>query len=771
VAAGLEDLEGCLRSRGVSVDRKGEGSPGLTLQIRAARIGTSCPGLQRHERALVDVSMFRFTWKGKRKLELVGRTPLGICYGLFRLADEIAALGAEIDPTAIGPTAPAMPYRIAMVGTPVPDTKEGPTATPEDIESACRSFKNSLRNVLRYGYNIVMISGTENYVPWDDPTYGPRSYRYLQYLRRFIQVAHSHHLKVMLIGDELIYLPTLLDRLGIRASVKDSRLWDFLGSKYRSLLLEVPELDGIGTRIGEQIPHHDFLTLDLIHSEESEPDPRIEERYRRFITTMHRVVAEEFGKIYLNRTWVTNVHEQHSVPQVYQRTFTSEVPVKDLLVAIKLTTGDQWYYYEPFNPTFGLTPHTTIAQGELYSGYHGSGTYLDFPAPYFHAALQWAFERGAKGIMNGITSGLPGEAILYTFSRLAWDPSQDLLEITRKWAAKTFGPEVCDEIAEIFLKSSKAVRKGLYLHQVGLRHWNPLRHLRCNIFVHEGYPLWDNGRGHDAFLRDLYLETKPWLEETFTELDEGVKLYSSILDKFYSCVERIRNKHNASRLQQLLEHGCAAIRLNAHYCKTFLQYFRYRENPTDQQRRLLERFLADLRRSLSSYRDRFTYYNTLAVDTVVSLAQRALDDLPQAEKILDQSPTEFEVRRMFQAAANQSAQILEERKDAILIATWSGTVDGRDVLRIQDDRFTINHLSDDPIHTPSMVTHNPIPKDKKCTVHIKPIHVRGTAFVLEQPSPSNDFTLSIYLEDRNPGPTPFKFQIYAVCEDAPIDPS
>lgn len=46
-----------------------------------------------------------------------------------------------------------------------------------------------------------------------------------------------------------------------------------------------------------------FEALDLLHSPESEPNPRLEERSRRFVLTVHRVVAGEFGKLFLYRTW------------------------------------------------------------------------------------------------------------------------------------------------------------------------------------------------------------------------------------------------------------------------------------------------------------------------------------------------------------------------------------------------------------------------------------------------------------------------------------
>ena len=772
VAAGLEELETCLAGLGMRmarVEKRSEGQDALVLQISEIQVDAPTR-LSESETQLIQNSTYEIiTEKGpSRSIYLKAPTPLGLAYSLFEVADRIRVNGAvpEINKRA----RPELPYRIAACGLSLGDGPSGPDDSDAGLRDSREKFEQLVRKSVKYGYNIVTVRGTENYVPCVDSTYAARSEKYRKHLSGFIDVAHAYHLKILLMGDEFCYLPELLERFGAEPSVKDDNFWHALQTKYRELLAACPELDGAATRIGEHIPHHDFLTIDIIHSEESEPDPRIEERYHRFIRALQQVVVGEFGKIYLHRTWTVNVHEQHSVPQVYQKTFTDDVPRDDLLISIKLTSADQWYHCEPYNTTFGVTPHTTVAEGEIYSGYQGRGFYIDYPARYFQAALEWAVDRGTKGLTNGISygggygTGLTSDAILYIFSHLGWDPRASVDRLTEDWVAATFGPDVRKEIAEIFLLGAVAVRDGLYLRQPGLHNWDPIRHLRTNNFVLKGDPGLDNGKGHDKFLKGIYLECKPWFDQTISELDNGVATCQRMIAIFEGCRDRIGDPEKAELLQRLLEHGLAAIGLNSTYVRGFLRYFRYRERPTGENQASLAADLKLLEESLENYRNNYDYYRLRAVSAFLDLGSRAVKDLDHAERILRESPTREDIKKMFAEARHASEKLLDKHPDALLIASWKGTVDGRDILRIKDGTFTIEHISDDSIISPILTHYSEIPRDRKCKIVVKPLEVRGTAYVREQPTPDNEYTVTIYLEDLVPGKTVFRFELYAIFD-------
>lgn len=768
VSAALCDLASAVDTLGgelVTSAQSEDGGTEITLKLDQIDIDTP-EGLTGKEARLISEAAYRIdnTLTENGRAAISANTMLGLAYGIHILADRIEVEHGipEID----GVRYPVLPYRLAACPVALGDSLEGPGVEDVDLRNSREQFENLIQKAIRHGYNLVVISKTDNFIPWKNPEYAERSRRYRKHLAVLVETAHEYHLRILLMGDEFTYLP---DTFEGEESIKNDALWDALQRKYRTLLAVCPTLDGVATRIGETIPRYDFRTLDLIHSEEDSPDPRIEERYRKFIMKMHEVVSGEYGKIYLNRTWVTNVHEQHSVPQVYERTFTPEVPKEDLLLAIKLTTGDQWYHCEPFNTTFGVTDHTTIAQGEIYSGYQGRGTYIDYPAMYFQAAVEWSVDRGAKGIFTGVAwqkgygTGLTSDAILYVFSHLGWDPYASAEDLTADWVSKTFGPEARDEIARIFLLGAVAVRDGIYLRQPGLHNWEPLRQIRTNDYILEGNPEWDNGRAHDEFLKEIYLECKPWFEQTIRELDYGVEVAGEMIDLYQVCRDRISDPEMSAALGKLVRHGFAAINLNAAYMKSVLKYFRYRERPDTGNRADLEGQLTDLRKALEDYHRDFDYYETRAIPAFIELAERALDDLEAAERILMESPTKAGVKEMFARARREEEAMLEDHPDAVHVASWSGTIDGRDLLMIDDEGFEIKHISDDQITAPVLTRHNPMPREPSCRIVVDRVKVRGNVFVQEQPSEGNGYTLTLYLEDREPGPTPFRFDIYAVC--------
>ena len=716
------------------------------------------------EWALVRDAAYQWNHSGGASpaIEVTAEKPLGLAYGLYALADEIAAEGEA--PRASEHTAvPALPYRALITRSPVPSTEEGPETTERALLQTRRECRALCRKTLRHGYNFLVLSPSEDYIPWLGTRYQERSKKYLAHLDELLETAHEHHLKLLLMGDEFVYLPEYLEQFGAALSVKAPQLWEALQQKYRDLFDAAPELDGITTRIGEQIPRFEFRTLDVIHSDESEPDPRIEERYRQFINAVHEVAVEEHGKWYLHRTWVTNAHEQHSVPQVYSATFNESVPQENLLLAIKMTAGDQWYYYEPFNPTFGESPHTTLAQAELYSGYHGFGTILDYPALYFQSALQWAAESGSRGVLNTLLDGdFIRTAIFDVFSRLAWDPYADVQHLTRQWAARTLGHGVASETAKLFSMAPSAIRDGLYIGPVALHTWNPLPHFRVRSFVVKGNPLFDHGRGHHAFLRTLYVQCRPWLAETVSELDQGVRQYRAMLSFFETWESRLRDRSHAEALEQALQHGAAVLELNRDYVRSFLLYFRYREEPDTGHRARLAATVDALEDSVRQYVEEFGLFSLQGIHTYLELAHRALENIEDAERVLRMAPTEEELRTRFARQREEFAGKLHNNADAVLVSSWKGTVDGRDVLELRADGYEIEHISADPVSAVRFQQFNPMPTGEDMDFVLKHVDVPGAAYLMEAPAEDNKYTARIYLEDPEPGAGVFHIRLYAI---------
>jgi hypothetical protein len=740
IAAAREDLTAALASIG-------RAASGSELQVRL-------------DPAALSAEASEWTPDGGRLLLRAG-SALGAAYAIERIA--WLTRGLRSFPPPAGSDRPILPYRFYITRPLVADSLEGPPAEPADIARSAHEFRQRLRDALRFGYNYVVIAGLEHYVPSEGAPYAERSERYRRHLRAALREAHAHHLKVLLIGDEAIYLPSWLAAAGARASVKDPGFWDALQDKYRRLLRAVPDLDGVATRIGEFLPGHGFESLDLIHSREPEPDPRIEERYRTFLTKIHQVVSGEFGKIFLHRTWVTNDWEQHSVPEVYRRTFTAALPADNLFVAIKLTKQDAWYYGSAFNPTFGQTPHRTIAQAELYSQYHGLGTVADFPARWMGAALEWATERGAQGVLTTQPlANLLSPGILYVFSRLSWNPKAGVRETAREWVAATFGPAGADELTSLLLDSAETARHMYYLPPVALDGWDPLPAIRVDKFVAKGNPRWDQGRGHDEFLRSLYLKLKPYFDDTYAQASRGFDLAAKMQADFGRLRERLDPSPQAAKFEEILRHTTAVAALTRDYTRTMLSYFAYREQPSAATRERLEADSAKLKASAAAYRQAHRFYDLAGIDRTLELAARMLQDRERAEQVLRDAPTEQQIAARFREARAEDQRLLDGNPQAELILRWKGTIDGRDILHIRDSQIRVEPVSGDGVHAVTARFARPVPQVAGGRWAIRPVSVRGVAYVMTPPGPDNDFTLSIYLDDPDAGSGVFDFEVYRI---------
>jgi hypothetical protein len=657
--------------------------------------------------------------------------------------------------------AETLPYRLLHVNLGVGHPREGPPGDETHVASVIARFREKLDLAGRLGFNYVLVAGLENYVPNDDPFYGPRAERFRPYLEAAIRAARERRIGLVLYGDEAVYLPSWLERAGATASVKDPRFWEMLQEKYRRLLAAFPELDGLAARVGEVIPYHDFEALDLMHSRETEPDPRAEERSRRFVLAAHRVVAGEFGKLFLYRTWATSDWEQHSVPAIYRATFTEEVPAEKLLISIKLTKQDAWYYGSAFNPNFGQTPHPTVAEAELYSQYHGFGTLVDFPIRWFASALRSARLKGAQGVMaTEPPRGTLPLGMLTLFSRLAADPFADEEALTRQWAAETFGDAAAGEIARILLESSAAVREAFYLPAFPALGWNPLPHVRVRRFVARGDPLFDDGRGHDEFLRELYLMSRPYLRETYESVARGHARHRELRAAFEAVRDRIARPDRAEELGRLLEHGVALTALLRDHVDTVLSYFGYREQPGEEGRRRLAADLAALRASAAGYRRNHDYYDIAAAELTVKLAERMLEDRERAERILREAPTRRQLLERFEAARNEHLRALEADPDAQKFVQWRGTVDGRVILRLRGEEARIEDLAGDGLLDHAAKFFQPVERRKGGRWLVRPVRARGVVYLMEEPSEASQGTLSLYIDDPQPGNAVYEIELY-----------
>ena len=747
VQVGVADLAAALEKTGHSLEADTEEGPAIRGIL---------DGLHGEEG-------FAWTMDGE-SIRVTAGSARAMGYALCRMAWMTGA--ARAFPVADHADSPELPYRLFAWPDPIPVTYEGPSGDPDDIERIVARFGEALADMIRHGFNHVMIyRELEHYVPWDDPHYGPRAERYHAYLEPMIALAHEHGVKVLLGGDEAVFLPSALEAYGAEPSVKDPRFWAFLQDKYRRLFDAAPELDGVVTRIGEIQPRLDFRHIDVVYGEEEPPDPRIEERYQTFILRLHETVAGELDKLFVHRTWAVGDWGMHSVPEKFARAFTGDVPKDNLLVSIKSTKQDQWYYGTAFNPTFGLSDHTTIVEGELRSQYHGVGRLVDFPARWFGAAMQYARHNGTQGLFArqvSLDMMLPS-GIVYLWARLGWDTQADVEAVAAEWAANMFGPGAAEEVTAVLLDMAGAIDRGYYLRPFLTLGWNTIPLIRTNVFIAAGNPHFDAGRGHDRFLMDHYFQCKPYFEATYDDTQAGYDLAASLYQRFTTVKGQIDPPEAAEELDAQFQHTLAALALIRDYYRAFLSYGAYRDHGGGASRSRLAADIAALEESAAAYEAEFTYYNLAGARQLMDLARRFLDDPESAAQALEEAPSPRELRQYFdETRAEHERRLAEAGGRAQKVLSWRGTVDFRLFVRFQGETTSHEIVRGMGVGAPITEFERSIPRDEGGEWLLKAVDVPEAAHIYETPSEANDYTLTIFVDNAPPGSAYFEFELYWV---------
>lgn len=623
------------------------------------------------------------------------------------------------------------------------------------------------RNALAYGINWVVVDNTLNLVPWNAEPEKTQNEKNRQEVKKLIQRAHALHLKCFTYGDEFTYLPSFLQELHATCSVDDPNFWKAVQEKYRRLLRALPELDGVGIRTGELTQvWGNYRAFDVMHEGPSCPWT-LTRRYRTFVKKIYDVVVGEFHKLYYQRTWGTNLKEQHSDPEVFKRTFTSAIPVKNLYLVPKITTGDQGWF-QPFNPTFNLTPHHTLAEFESMDV--GQDMFPTFPAAYFQAALQTIVE-GTSTNVQGMAFDIPPKddwgnwnAVAYILHRLNWNLNVDVHTLARDFAAIHFGPKAADKMAEIFLLTPVVYKYGLYLEPIAARMHRQLPQLRGTIFPVAGFPVIDHGKAHLEFWHQIYLQTKPWMHETLNLLDYGLQTAQKMINLFQEAKPLITDKTLAEDAERKVLRTEALVQTNNLYVKTAFSYFDFLEDSSPENYSHLKKLASELSLAKVHFAGlKGKPYHFFGIDQLLKNVKEVLENKEQALNFLKHAPTTDGVMALIERQEEAHRHVLNQyRGQLIKILHWRGRVDGKDILVVKAKTLSVQHVQWEPIQDMRTRFYSELPESEMSVV-IKDIHSRTLhPFVLEQPTAGNHYTTKIYLVDAPGGGDLWELELYAI---------
>lgn len=681
---------------------------------------------------------------GKKTIVVAGGSVLGDAYGLYWIQDRL---------------------KVHRIMTDL-NTKREPDLSIRYTRVAVND-KNDIRRALRYGLNLVFVRDVLNFVPWNCEPEKSENEKSRAQANELIRYAHALHIKCAAFGTDFTYHPSLLQEFDATLSPSDPRFWEAVKAKYRRLLEAMPELDGVATFTGpEQSYWGNYKTFDPMH-DGVECDWSLAKRYRTFINSIWSVVVGEYDKLFMHRTWTTTSFEQQSQPEVYRSIFTGDVPVKNLYLIPSFTQNDRWWH-QRYNPTLNQTPHHMMVVFESMDYHAGGDLFPTYPGPYYQAGLETILD-GDPSNLKGCSLDLPDSdgwdtrnLTAYTVSRLAWDHHESVEAIAENFAAIHFGPEAVTEMAKLFMLSPIAYKYGLYIEPVAYGEFNSLPHIRVGMFVADGYPSIDNGKVFMEFLRKIYLRCKPWIPETLQDLDHGLETAVAMVDSFKSFKPKIKDSTQAVQVENALELTRLLILTNNLYVRTCFAFFRYRENPTGENKIELRQLCDKLAKTCKEFSEAPGFdYQLFGVTQLLDNCGQVLTDLAEAEKRFATAPDVETIESQVVKEQERYRQILKEHVNEVVhLGHWLCKVDGSDLIRIRGDQVETEHLRWDGMAVAESKIVNPLPKKAVSVIarsnQTRPMH----PFILEQPSEENNYTVTVYLNDLEGGGDWWNFDLY-----------
>jgi hypothetical protein len=283
-------------------------------------------------------------------------------------------------------------------------------------------------------------------------------------------------------------------------------------------------------------------------------------------------------------------------------------------------------------------------------------------------------------------------------------------------------------------------------------------------FPAQGYPVIDNGKEHLAFWRKIYLRCKPWITETYDDLDHGFETAKKMRDMFKPVKSLINDPDLAQQVEVTLEMTYQFVHTNNLYARTAFAYFAYLDDPSTENKIILTNTTSYLKNTIAAFKSVPDFnYKLFGVDQILLNAEQILADRSKALEILDKAPTSERIENTIALLHKRYNHIFQEYEGELTkILHFEGQIDGRDILRIQGDSYEIEHLRWDPPSIKECTFVNPLPK-KSGSVILQVNQSRDVfPFVLEQPKSENDFRAEIYMYDIPEGRDWVKFDLYYI---------
>ena len=618
---------------------------------------------------------------GRQVLAVLGASPMGDIYGMYRLADELRARNEEevfsLDQTYY----PALSYRFVDMGAVgIPYDPAGwdpedyshhdhayedvilPTAPYIDEAAFLRvekEFKDYIQRMIAYGNNGLVFSGFLEFVNFDTVGNGYEIYdQESEYRERhrvlrdkfgtLFEYAHENGMKIVLKTD-MVALTAPLEayfnqRLGgVEAS--NPQIWEVYRQGLEELFEQMPYVDGLMIRIGEAGAIYNLEGWDYYSQLYVRDVDTARNMLRAFLN-----VAEAHDKLIIFRSWsvgIGEVGDMHTNPDSYNR-LLGDLNSPNLVVSTKYAMGD-YYSYLPLNPTLENGEQLRIIEFQARREFEGFNAFPNYVGPLYQTALQelrsknlnirgtWLWTQGGGPVRAGPLSLYPFhgfwqliDANVYVTSRLAWDPDANLDDLTETWARRNFGadPRAIQAVTEMLYLSPEAMRRGLYIGEFARQ-----QVLAMGL---EPPPMmwifeWDIVGGASATLIPVYQVSKPRLGAAVAEGFQAVELVRQMRASIAGIDPKsVPEPALLAKLRASLNYEADLFETLAWYRKAFLYLYRWVDSGDRAAYRNWEeafaKFQVEKKEHLAKY-DRdldFPAYNFFEEEAGMAHAERSL---------------------------------------------------------------------------------------------------------------------------------------------------
>lgn len=530
------------------------------------------------------------------------------------------------------------------------DSDKTPYVDARHMESRLPRWEKFCGLMRKEGFNAVELGDLAHLVTYDalekDDPYAiyPKDSKLRlrhsycrEFFRKLIKTAHEHRLKFLLNTDEFVYTPDVeawITKNGKPLDADNPRLWELYRAKYRELFTQLPEVDGVILRLGEIYVRGDYRGKAI-----ASVDGKDTAHYKKLVRETYDVVAGEFHKLYIQRTWCMYDSGIHSRPDLYHAVF-DDLPTENLLVSVKHTMTDFWYYVPP-NPTIGIGKQKQIVEFQARHEFDGQGVTPTVKVHDLQARMRLARDTGAAGVWvwpaeggvdnsvhNSAWETIPyfgsfpfwNEANVHLLAELAKNLDADVAAVLHEWAASTFGKDAADGIAKMLLLSDEATRVVHYLPSYAEKtHWHPSPTRWFHLF----------NRGFDPYKPLLGPEE---LRRVRADISRGPELTQKMLDCVTGCEHGFKDPKTYALVLHSVQHFRAFAELMATWRSAKLADYQLIAHKSDTEAHVWAKVLSEavppFERAVADYEARFDVYDLAEV-------RQSLEELRAAAASVD----------------------------------------------------------------------------------------------------------------------------------------